>query len=640
MAKYATPEKDSQTCLACHKMGTNSLKPHSIDPRLLAAKSPAQNPKADAPILSLASRVKNILPDINGRTDNVFCASCHKEHRDGKAGLNMVDSAGCHTCHQTKFDDFSKNHPEFKNYPFARRLRIKFNHTSHFSKHFPDTLKKRPDDTRTPQACANCHTPTTDQKHMAVAPFEKSCASCHLQQIKGTDRATGAQGIALLSLPGIDLQALEENNLSIGQWPAESEAELSPLMKLLLGGTQRGRNLLAAVADLDLQDLSGATPDKLQAVVELTREVKRLLSALSTSKASNVLKHVQSDVKRGGHQQLIAKLLATLPRDVLIAAQQSWLPKLNAEVASFGEPGWAASVRKRTVAPAPKPAKVETVAQPKPEPENTKVAKAGPAERLSTNPQFGSWRINELGELVQQGDPSGKIPPDSDQQPNAAEKPEQSSPATPPAESNEPKETSTASDEPLTKAKTAVDAETWAEFGGWYRKDYSILYKPTGHKDAFMRAWLDYSGQGRTPSKKKLNNQVFDLLADRTAQGQCIKCHSIDAGRDGDKIVQWQPSSSANKSQRFTRFTHEPHFRLLNDRGCLSCHEMNDAKKFEKAYSSLNPSRFVPNFKQVDRKLCASCHKAGAARQDCALCHMYHVNPITSPIMSTKLPKQ
>ena len=125
LAQYATPEKDSGTCLTCHMMAPGSLKPHGLALKTLTAKTAPTQSSSKKLKASLVSRINDILPDDTRRTDNVFCATCHKEHRDGKAGLNMVDSAGCHTCHQTKFDSFAKNHPEFSNYPFTRRLRIK-----------------------------------------------------------------------------------------------------------------------------------------------------------------------------------------------------------------------------------------------------------------------------------------------------------------------------------------------------------------------------------------------------------------------------------------------------------------------------------------------------------------------------------
>ncbi|MGI9407578.1 MAG: hypothetical protein ACR2O4_14495, partial [Hyphomicrobiaceae bacterium] len=188
----------------------------------------------------------------------------------------------------------------------------------------------------------------------------------------------------------------------------------------------------------------------------------------------------------------------------------------------------------------------------------------------------------------------------------------------------------------------AVDAESWTEFGGWYRNDFAILYKPTGHADPFMRAWLDFAGS-RSRVGDKANPQspaaaVFALLNHKDAQGQCTKCHSVDAAPGGRMKVQWGPSSPAEKRERFTRFVHEPHFTVLDDRGCLTCHEMSAPKDLKESYKGTDPHKFLSNFKPVEKQLCATCHKAQAARQDCKLCHTYHVMPVRTPITSTRLP--
>jgi hypothetical protein len=64
---------------------------------------------------------------------------------------------------------------------------------------------------------------------MAVVPFAQTCATCHLDQIIGKERATGPKGIAFLSLPGMDLETLRSKNAPIGEWPELSEAEITPL---------------------------------------------------------------------------------------------------------------------------------------------------------------------------------------------------------------------------------------------------------------------------------------------------------------------------------------------------------------------------------------------------------------------------
>jgi hypothetical protein len=37
---------------------------------------------------------------------------------------------------------------------------------------------------------------------------------------------------------------------------------------------------------------------------------------------------------------------------------------------------------------------------------------------------------------------------------------------------------------------------------------------------------------------------------------------------------------------------------------------------------------------------CQTCHTSSTARQDCLLCHKYHVNGVITPIMNTRIPTQ
>ena len=46
------------------------------------------------------------------------------------------------------------------------------------------------------------------------------------------------------------------------------------------------------------------------------------------------------------------------------------------------------------------------------------------------------------------------------------------------------------------------------------------------------------------------------------------------------------------------------------------------------------------SFGAVKKELCQTCHTSGKARQDCLLCHKYHVNGATTPVMNTKIPAQ
>ena len=169
---------------------------------------------------------------------------------------------------------------------------------------------------------------------MAVAPFDKTCSTCHLEQITGKGRVSGPKGIAFLSLPGIDLQTLKSKNAAIGEWPAASDAALTPFMKVMISRNERGLALLKTIDNLNLQDLGQANDDQIKAVTGLVWEIKALFHALIAGKASDVL----GDLNIGGGAKLsaslVADLTASMPRDVVIGAQRQWLPNLANEIAN------------------------------------------------------------------------------------------------------------------------------------------------------------------------------------------------------------------------------------------------------------------------------------------------------------------
>jgi hypothetical protein len=193
---------------------------------------------------------------------------------------------------------------------------------------------------------------------------------------------------------------------------------------------------------------------------------------------------------------------------------------------------------------------------------------------------------------------------------------------------------------PVSGIKCDVDAESWAEYGGWYRQDYTIFYRPTGHKDKFIHSWLVVAGPLARNGDKSPAAAVFDLLTNKDAQGSCTKCHSVDDNRGKGRFVNFAPPSVQSKQGRFTNFVHEPHFGIMENRGCLTCHEIEKGRAYLQSYEQGNPKNFVSNFTEVKKDLCQTCHTSGMARQDCLLCHKYHVNGVITPTMTTKLPTE
>jgi hypothetical protein len=193
---------------------------------------------------------------------------------------------------------------------------------------------------------------------------------------------------------------------------------------------------------------------------------------------------------------------------------------------------------------------------------------------------------------------------------------------------------------PVISIASDVDPESWADYGGWYRQDYAIFYRPTGHKDKFVYAWLFLTGPQAPKGETSPAAAVFDFLTGKDAQGSCTKCHSVDDIRGKGRIVNFSPTSIESKQGRFTKFIHEPHFGILETRGCLTCHTLEKGRPYLKSYEQGDPRTFVSTFGAVKKDLCQTCHTSSIARQDCLLCHNYHVNGVVTPIISTKIPAQ
>jgi len=193
---------------------------------------------------------------------------------------------------------------------------------------------------------------------------------------------------------------------------------------------------------------------------------------------------------------------------------------------------------------------------------------------------------------------------------------------------------------PVMSIESDVDPENWAEYGGWYQQDYAIFYRPAGHKDKFIYSWLTLTGPQAPKGDRSPPAAVFDFLTNKDAQGSCTKCHSVDDIQGKGRIVNFSPLSVEKKQGQFTRFIHEPHFGIVGDRGCLTCHNLEKGRPYLKSYEQGNPQNFVSNFGEVKKDLCQTCHNSGTARQDCLLCHKYHVNDVITPITNTKLPTQ
>ena len=196
-----------------------------------------------------------------------------------------------------------------------------------------------------------------------------------------------------------------------------------------------------------------------------------------------------------------------------------------------------------------------------------------------------------------------------------------------------------------------VSPDNWVSQGGWYSPEgsFAIFYHPRGHHDRFLSSWMNLTvdvGHSTDPARALA---LFKELTAPKAVGYCAKCHSIDESTVSQ--VNWLAFRPDPAVHGFNRFSHSAHLSLLDPHeGCLTCHSMTEAPVQGKdSYASAfatgqhDPAQFISNFKTIDKAVCANCHRPTMVRDDCLLCHNYHIGRfnrvMTHTDMSSVLPK-
>jgi hypothetical protein len=170
-------------------------------------------------------------------------------------------------------------------------------------------------------------------------------------------------------------------------------------------------------------------------------------------------------------------------------------------------------------------------------------------------------------------------------------------------------------------------AEARVTEGGWYRRDdaYTVYYRPVGHADAFLAAWLRASAQSEEPAAQA----IFAQLSATDAPGLCLKCHTVD-GQGATAVVNWLTSRPEPHRRPFTTFKHEPHFSLMGVQGCSTCHVMDAKADYPGSFGpNRDPGLFHSSFKPLAKESCVTCHQPTLAGSSCLQCHNYHTGDLT-----------
>lgn len=174
--------------------------------------------------------------------------------------------------------------------------------------------------------------------------------------------------------------------------------------------------------------------------------------------------------------------------------------------------------------------------------------------------------------------------------------------------------------------ETESSGQEWASLGGWYRDDmaFAIRLRPTGHGDAFLKAWADLAAANPGSA-----GAILDSMTAVDAVGRCLSCHSVDeVGTGADSLqVNWYARRAEGGAPDLTRFSHGPHLPLVGDDGCLQCHSVDpQSREFEMAFGQYDPGVFVSSLAPMDQAACAECHAPEKVTTTCLGCHDYHAH--------------
>jgi hypothetical protein len=235
----------------------------------------------------------------------------------------MNDTA-CQSCHQRVYESFSTDHPDFGHWPYERRTRIAFNHASHRAKHFVE--KKRSFD------CRSCHLEDETRGKQLLASYEAACSSCHNEKI-----ATSiAQGVPIVLLPTLDIDALRAAGNDVGAWPdaatGDFDGRLPPVMKLLLAGDPDAAKAIEALGyNFEFFDIDPDDAEQLQACATLAATIKKLLAELSSSGLTSASERLRIALGQEVDDARLKLMFAGLPTDLIRAAADNWLPDVEVD---------------------------------------------------------------------------------------------------------------------------------------------------------------------------------------------------------------------------------------------------------------------------------------------------------------------
>lgn len=175
------------------------------------------------------------------------------------------------------------------------------------------------------------------------------------------------------------------------------------------------------------------------------------------------------------------------------------------------------------------------------------------------------------------------------------------------------------------------DAAGWAS-GENSEGNPALFYRPAGHADPVLKAWIETLRTGlqdKDAKKRNLAKEAMnDFLDSQTGPGACGKCHSsaVRTIAPGSTGPAWGYAGS--DARPLTRYQHGPHLGLVDpDAGCTTCHTLNAGSKYAKYFTAKAsaPASYDSSFAGINKQSCVECHREGQVNSACQVCHAYHL---------------
>ena len=619
----------SELCMKCHENTLDAafaMKPHGISMEQLAHFS--QKTVEGSIAANLAS-----MTGLSHRNE-VACSVCHQEHH-GNVSLSQLTDQQCQSCHSQTFHSFETDHPEFNQWPQINRQNIAFDHGTHLNKHFKNA--------NTEFNCNLCHVDDSSQKVKRMASFEQACGSCHAQQIADSGQA----GWTLFELPRLDMAAIEEAKLNVGNWPASAtsdfDGDLPPMMRMMLAGDPDLQKVMSQLdEDFSFGDIDIDDADSIELAVELVWGIKRLMQELSETGQAAIDRRLSIVMGERYSREISHQLIRGLNPEIFAATAKRWLPNIEEDIRQHQSQRM--SFKRRAVE-----MKLAAYVRPaRPVKPSQELLAENPLSReaftKTADPAANGGQTAIAGDSAKEGyeqtdsSAGAEIPAANTESSEllAINPLKGSSGTSAPAASNPPTKNPAATHRrqqmpvtvsPPKELSLLPEVAGVAMKFGWYRNDrlLKIGYRPKDHADAVVKSWSDCVSRIADADRNPASSALFEQVNSTISAGACRSCHTVNRTDDNVFEFAWLADRRDGIRSSFTKFSHRPHLTQWSIRECATCHRMNESVSLVGTFESCDASEGKSNFHPIVKADCVSCHQKGRTESGCMQCHNYHV---------------